>query len=291
MELRVLRYFLAIVEEKNISNASKRLHVSQPTISRQIKELEDELGVTLFDRGSRKIELTDNGEYFANQARQLLSLADKTVENIHTTSDVRGSISIGSAEAKSFMNVAHSIYNLKQHSPNIDINIVSTNADETRVKLKSGAFDFGVIMDTADKNDYEFISLPGKSRWGLLVPNSSELAKKDTLALNDLIGPKLLISHQSGMATTLQEWFGTSTNEFNIAATYNLSYNASLMVAAGIGYALCIDGIINTNQSELTFVPLDPAIMAGTNLVWMKNYHLSTAAQAFLNQISKDLQI
>lgn len=289
MEFRVLRYFLAVVDEKNISRAAQQLHVSQPTVSRQISELEEELGTTLFERGSRSIELTNSGEYFATQARQILSLTDKTLENIHENQDISGSVWIGSAEAKNFLTVAQAIRELQETYPRIQINVTSTNADDVRARLKSGVFDFGIIMEPADKSDFDFLRIPGESRWGLLVPNTSPLAQKDHLALNDLLGQKLIISQQKGMTEVLNDWFGESNQDIHVVATYNLLYNASLMVSAGVGYALCIDGIVNTNQSELTFVPLKPMLTTGSSIVWLKGHRLSTAAKTLLNQISADL--
>jgi DNA-binding transcriptional LysR family regulator len=289
MELRVLRYFQAVVKEKNISRAAQRLHVSQPAISRQLKSLEDELGITLFERGSRNIELTSSGEYFAEQVNQILSLTDKTLKNIHEDQDIAGQLVIGSAEASSFINVAESLNALRQTYPRIKANIISTNADEIRANLKSGFYDFGVVMEPSDKSDYDFLTLPGDSRWGLLVPEDSEIAKKDHLALSDLDGQNILISRQKGMLDLLQSWYGNSQQKFNIVATYNLLYNASLLVLAGVGYALCLDGIINTKDSGLVFVRIEPKLTSGASLVWEKGLRQSDAASAFLRQINLDL--
>lgn len=289
MELRVLRYFQAVVQERNISRAALRLHVSQPTVSRQLHDLEEELGLVLFDRGSRKIQLTDSGEYFSNQVNQILALTDKTLANIHETQDISGNIVIGSAEARSFLNIAQSFNGLQQHYPHIQIDVISTNADQIRTNLNSGYYDFGIIMEPGDKTGYDFMRLPGESRWGLLVSNHSPLARKDHLDLTDLVGQNLIISSQHGMTTLLNEWLGGSATKLTIIATYTLLYNASLMVSAGVGSALCIDGIINTNQSDLTFVPFQPRYTAGTSLVWHHGQRHSAAAEAFLKQLSSDI--
>lgn len=289
MELRVLRYFLAVVDEKNISRAAQQLHVSQPTVSRQIKELEEELGITLFERGSRTIELTNSGEYFATQARQILSLTDKTLANIHENQDISGSVWIGSAEAKNFLTIAQAVRELQTTYPRIQVNVTSANADDVRTKVKNGVYDFGVIMEPADKSDFDFMHLPGESRWGLLVPNTSPLAQRDHLELSDLLGQQLIISQQKGMTNVLNDWFGESNQDIHVVATYNLLYNASLLVSAGVGYALCIDGIINTNQSELTFIPLVPTLTTGSSIVWLKGHRLSLAAKTLLDQITTDL--
>jgi len=288
MELRVLRYFLMIVQEKTISKASARLHVSQPTVSRQLKELEEELGTTLFTRGNRTIQLTPDGEYFANQARQILSLTDKTLTNIHQETDISGAIYVGSAEARSVLTVAQAIGHLNQQHPHVQIHLVSTDASDIHSQLTSGVFDFGVVMDPTDKSDYDFLRLPGESRWGLLVQNSSPLAQQATVSLDDVAQTRLILPQQGGSAR-IHAVFGLTQEDLNVAATYNLLYNASLLVSAGVGNALGLDGIVNTNQSDLTFVPLAPRTSSGSSLVWLKGQHLSAAAQALLTQVRAEL--
>ncbi|MCT4487726.1 LysR family transcriptional regulator [Levilactobacillus parabrevis] len=288
MELRVLRYFLMIVQEKTISKASARLHVSQPTVSRQLKELEEELGTTLFTRGNRTIQLTPDGEYFANQARQILSLTDKTLTNIHQETDISGAIYVGSAEARSVLTVAQAIGHLNQLHSHVQIHLVSTDASDIHSQLTSGVFDFGVVMDPTDKSDYDFLRLPGESRWGLLVQNSSPLAQQATVSLDDVAQTRLILPQQGGSAR-IHAVFGLTQEDLNVAATYNLLYNASLLVSAGVGNALGLDGIVNTNQSDLTFVPLAPRTSSGSSLVWLKGQHLSAAAQALLTQVRAEL--
>lgn len=290
MELRVLRYFLMIVQEKNISKASARLHVSQPTVSRQLKELEEELGTTLFERGNRTIQLTTDGEYFANQARQILSLTDKTLANIHQEKDISGPVYVGSAEARSMLTVAQAIGHLNQRHPHVQINLVSMDAADIHQHLTSGVFDFGVVMEPIDKHDYDFIRLPGESRWGLLVKNTDPLARQTTVSLADVAQTRLIVPQQGGTAR-IHDLFGFEQADLNVVATYNLLYNASLLVSAGVGNALGLDGIINTNQSDLTFVPLSPRISSGSSFVWLKGQRLSVAAQALLAQLQDELTL
>ncbi|WP_125764329.1 LysR family transcriptional regulator [Levilactobacillus mulengensis] len=288
MELRVLRYFLMVVQEKNISKASDRLHVSQPTVSRQLKELEAELGTVLFERGNRTIQLTADGDYFANQAKQILSLTDKTMANIHQEQDVSGSVFVGSAEARSMLTVAQAIGHLNQVHPHVQINLVSTDASEIHQQLSSGVFDFGVVMEPTDKADYDFLRLPGESRWGLLVQSRSPLAQQNTVSLEDVARTKLILPQQGG-SRRIHALFGLEWDDLEVTATYNLLYNASLLVSAGVGSALGLDGIINTNQSDLAFVPIEPRTSSGSSLVWLKGQRLSTAAQALLEQIRAEL--
>lgn len=288
MELRVLRYFLTIVQEQNISKAAKKLNISQPSISRQIKELEEELEVTLFIRGNRKIELTSTGEYFANQAKQILSLANKTISNIHQSSDITGTVTIGSAESPAIELIAQSIKNLNNKYPNIQVNIVSTNADEVKSRMSSNLFDFGIIMDTYDKSSYDFINLPGKSRFGILITKDSPLANKKVITPADLRGQKLILSQQSGAFEMMQDMMGNSSKDYSIVATYNLLYNASLLAKAHVGIVICLDGIINTADSNLIFIPFAEDLTAKTSFVWAKNMSLSNAATALLQEV-KDL--
>ncbi|MCI1553463.1 MAG: LysR family transcriptional regulator [Levilactobacillus sp.] len=288
MELRVLRYFLMVVQEQNISQAATRLHVSQPTISRQLKDLEAELDTTLFVRGNRTIQLTPDGEYFAHQAQQILSLTDKTLANIHQEADLSGAVYIGSAEARSMLTVAQAIGHLNAQHPHVRVNIVSMDAAEIHRQLVAGVFDFGVVMEPIDKSDYDFCRLPGESRWGLLVQNSSPLAQQATVSLDDVAQSRLIIPQQGG-DQRLHDLFGFTSDDLTVVATYNLLYNASLLVSAGVGNALGLDGIINTNQSDLAFVPLEPRISSGSSLVWLKGQRLSAAAQALLDQVRLEL--
>ncbi|WP_461244136.1 LysR family transcriptional regulator [Secundilactobacillus muriivasis] len=282
MELRVLRYFLMVVNERNISRAAEKLHVSQPTISRQLKDLEDELGVTLFDRGSRSIDLTEAGQYFANQARQIVVLADKTVANVKQTQELTGRILIGSAEAPMMVTVAKAINALAQVAPKVQVGIHSTDANDVNQRLHAGVFDFGVVMEPIAKDEEDFISLPGTTAWGVLVRQGSPLAQQNTVTATDLANQRVIMPQQHGSIDYLADWIGTSDLKLNVAATYNLLYNASIMVEAGVGAALCLDGIINTANTDLRFVPLAPRLEAHSSLIWPQHRPLSPAATAFL---------
>lgn len=289
MELRVLRYFLMVVNERNISRAAEKLHVSQPTISRQLKDLEDELGVTLFERGSRSIELTTAGEYFAQQARQIVQLADKTVANVTQTPELTGRILIGSAEAPMMASVAKAIALLAKTAPKVQVGLYSTDANEVNQKLTAGLFDFGVVMEPLPKDDQDFINLPGTTGWGMLVQRDSPLAQKTAVTATDLTNQRLIMPQQHGSIDYLADWLGSSEIQLDVVASYNLLYNASIMVAAGVGSALCLDGIINTANSDLVFVPLAPRLEAKASLVWPQNSPLSPAATAFLNALREIL--
>ncbi|MCI1901573.1 MAG: LysR family transcriptional regulator [Bifidobacteriaceae bacterium] len=289
MELRVLRYFLAVVDEQNISHAAEKLYVSQPTISRQLRELEDELGVTLFERGSRTIDLTTAGEYFVNQARQIVALADKTVANVQRTQEISGSIVIGSAEAPMMATVAAAIGRLRENAPKVSANIYSTDANDVHMRMKTGLFDFGVVMEPTGKSDYHFINLPGTTGWGVLVRRDSPLGRRASVTVKDLRDQQVITPQQHGSIDILTDWLGSSENRLDIVATYNLLYNASIMVTAGVGIALCLDGIINTANTDLRFVPLAPRLEGHASLIWPKTGQMSPAAVAFLEVMQEIL--
>lgn len=285
MELRVLRYFMTVVNERNISRAAEKLHISQPTISRQLKDLESELGVTLFERGSRSIELTPAGDYFANQARQILTLADKTMVNVQKTAEINGQIMIGSAEAPMMITIAKAIQQLAQTAPKVMVNIYSTDADDVYQRMRTGIFDFGVVMEPLDKTDYHFLNLPGTTAWGVLVRRDSRFAQQPMVTAKDLLNERLITPQQQSNFNIFADWFGRSDIQLNIAATYNLLYNASILASAGVGTVLCLDGIVNTANSNLIFVPLAPRLEARSSLIWPKAAQLSAPASTFLDAI------
>lgn len=244
--------------------------------------MEDELGVTLFERGSRTIELTNSGEYFVNQARQIVALADKTVANVQRTQEISGSIMIGSAEAPMMATIAAAIGKLRETAPKVCANIYSTDANDVHTRMKTGLIDFGVVMEPTDKNDYHFINLPGTTGWGVLVRRDSPLGRQASVTVADLQNQQVIAPQQHGSIDLLTDWLGSSENQLDIVATYNLLYNASILVTAGVGIALCLDGIINTANTDLRFVPLAPRLEGHASLIWPNAGQMSPAAGAFL---------
>ncbi|MDF7639411.1 LysR family transcriptional regulator [Lactobacillus sp. ESL0791] len=287
MEFRVLRYFLTIANERNISRAAAKLHVSQPTISRQIHELEQELGVTLFTRSTRTIKLTADGEYLANQARQLLTLADKTVDNIGKTSEISGSVFIGCSEAPMISSIAAAIKQLNAVAPKVTVNLYSCDATEVKYKIQNGVFDFGFVLEPFDKVDYNFLMLPGATRWGILTRRDSALAQKTTIKVNDLIGQPVIMPQRHNSRNLLTDWFGSNNFSFHIVATYNLLNNAAVLAKCGVGHVLCLDKIVNTQNTDLKFIPLEPSLIIHSTLIWPTTALLSQAAKAFLHQLKK----
>ncbi|MBE7096735.1 LysR family transcriptional regulator [Bacillus cereus] len=291
MEIRVLRYFIAVANEESISAAAKQLHLSQPTLSRQLKDLEMELGTDLFIRGNRKISLTEEGKYLFKKAKEIVDLADKTEANLKDSKEmISGEVYIGAGETEAMHLIAKTLKVLIKDYPNIRFHLYSGNADDIKSKLDSGLLDFGVVIEPTDKQKYEYAQLPAKDAWGVLMCKNSPLSDKQVISPVDLIDKPLFISRQSTVSNELTGWFGQSIDNLNIVATYNLLYNAALMVEEGIGYALCIDKIINTSgNSKLCFKPLQPKLEANLNIIWKKNQVFSNAAHAFINQLRNSM--
>ncbi|PHE95521.1 LysR family transcriptional regulator [Bacillus wiedmannii] len=291
MEIRVLRYFIAVANEESISAAAKQLHLSQPTLSRQLKDLEMELGTDLFIRGNRKISLTEEGKYLFKKAKEIVDLADKTEANLKDSKEmISGEVYIGAGETEAMHLIAKTLKVLIKDYPNIRFHLYSGNADDIKSKLDSGLLDFGVVIEPTDKQKYEYAQLPAKDTWGVLMCKDSPLSDKQVISPVDLIDKPLFISRQSTVSNELTGWFGQSIDNLNIVATYNLLYNAALMVEEGIGYALCIDKIINTSgNSKLCFKPLQPKLEVNLNIIWKKNQVFSNAAHAFINQLRNSM--
>ncbi|WP_195575077.1 LysR family transcriptional regulator [Paenibacillus sp. 1001270B_150601_E10] len=287
MEIRVLRYFIAVANEENISAAAKQLHLSQPTLSRQLQELEMELGTTLFIRGNRKITLTEEGIFLLEKAKEIVELANKTEAKFKESKEmVNGDIYIGCGETDAMHFIARTLKELLAAYPSIRFHLYSGNADDIASKLDSGLLDFGVVIEPTDKHKYDFIKLPDTDVWGVLMRKDSPLAQKPFIQPIDIMDKPLLISRQTTVSNELSGWLGQPMENLNIVATYNLIYNASLMVEEYIGYALCLDKLINTSgTSNLCFKPLSPRLEANLNLVWKKHQVFSNAAKRFLDQL------
>lgn len=286
MELRVLQYFLAVAREQSISGAAEFLHLSQPTLSRQIKDMEKELGKQLLIRGNRRITLTEEGMILCKRAEEIMELVKKTESEI-TLSDesIAGDIYIGAGESNSVGYIAKAANALRREYPLVHFHIESGDAQTVYEQLDKGLIDFGLLFGNIDLTKYNSISLPTKDNWGVLMPKDSELAKKDVITPNDLIKEPLIVSRQGITRGELQNWFKLPEEKLNVVATYNLLYNASLLVEEGVGYALCLDKIINTSNCNLCFKPLYPKLEVSMSIVWKKHQVFSKASNKFLDFI------
>lgn len=292
MEIRVLEYFLAVAKEQSISGAAEFLHLSQPTLSRQLKDMENELGKQLFIRGSRHITLTDEGMLLRKRAEEILDLVRKTENDIKLSDDViSGSVYIGAGETDAVRLIARTAQKLQQKYPLIRYNIFSGDAPDVSERLSKGLLDFGILFDPIDLSGFEHIKIPIKDTWGVLMQKSSPLAQKEYITPQDLWDKPLIVSRQQDETSLLSEWIIKPFVRLNVAASYNLVYNASLMVDEGMGYALCLDKLINVSgESNLCFRPLYPRLEAEMHFVWKRYQVLSKPAEKFLEYFTQELK-
>ncbi len=284
MELRVLRYFLAVAREESISAAAESLHLTQPTLSRQLMDLEAELGKTLFLRGNRKVTLTQEGAFLRKRANEILDLVEKTQAEFQTSQEaLSGDVYVGSGESDAMRLIARTAGALQSAHPQVRFHLYSGNAYDVGERLEKGLLDFGILMGTADLANYDYLQLPLYDSWGVLMRKDSPLAQKARVRPEDLWDQPLLLSRQALIKSSLSNWLQRDLGALNVVSTYNLLFNASLMVEEGLGYALALDKLINTSgDSPLCFRPLEPALRSELHVVWKKYQVFSKAAEAFL---------
>lgn len=288
MELRVLNYFLIVAREENITKAAELLHITQPTLSRQLMQLEEELGVKLFTRGRHSISLTDEGMLLRRRAQELVALAEKTAREFsHTEDELTGEITIGSGESRSMDTFSKLLASFRETYPLIRYDIYSGNADGIKEQIEKGLLDIGLLMEPVDIGKYEFIRMPLKEEWGVLTRSDSELASKHAVRPEDLARLPLIAAKRGLVQNELANWFGEFYDGLDIVATYNLIYNSAKMVQNGIGTALCLR--LDSMYENLCFLPLSPRLETGSVLVWKKHQALSPAISAFLQHAKKYL--
>lgn len=287
MNIKVLRYFLALAREESITAAAKYLHLTQPTLSRQLSELEEELGTTLFIRGHRKITLTDDGMRLRKRAEEIMALIGKTKAEFQAPAQIiSGDVFIGGGESYTMGLIAEVIKTLQDDYPNIRVHIFSGDADEVTERIDQGLLDFGVLIEPAHISKYDFMVLPAKDSWGVLMRKDSPLAQKAFIQPQDLWSLPLINSKQKLVDDQMAKWIGRDYKQLNIVATYNLIFNATLMVQKGIGYALCLDKLVNTEgDSLLCFRRLQPALDVDVDIVWKKYQVFSKPAALFLQRL------
>ena len=291
MELRVLKYFLTIAREGSITGAANSLHLTQPTLTRQIQELEKELGQKLLVRGKYKVTLTPEGMILRKRAQEIVDMVEKTEAEFHAITDtISGEVYIGGGESDCMKYIAEIIKEIQADYPDIKFHISSGNAEDVTEKLDKGLLDFGVLIQPVDLSKYDNLPLPDKDVWGVIMRKDSTLAKKNYIELEDLKGLPLINSRQAMRKTSSKnefiEWFKGEFENLNTVATINLVYNAAVMVKAGIGYAITLDKLVDTSEeSELCFRPLKPRLESGLDIVWKKYQVFSPAAKLFLDKL------
>lgn len=293
MELRVLRYFLAVAREGSVTGAANFLHVTQPTLSRQLKDLEEELGTKLFIRHSHSVSLTPDGMRLRKRAEEVVDMIEKTeAEFAVKEENIGGDIHIGGGETRVMRLLAGIIHEIRKEYPNIHIHLHSGNSEDVTERLDKGLLDFGVLIQPADLSKYDYVNLPEKDVWGVITRKDSPLAARQVIGRRDLLGEPLLLSRQAIRRTSVRnefiEWFKDDFEKLDVVGTFNLVYNASILAENGIGHVVTIGGLADTSEnSELCFRLLDPRLETALNIVWKKFQVFSPAAEVFLQKIQE----
>lgn len=295
MEIRVLRYFLQIADYESISRAAENLHITQPTLSRQIKSLEKEIGFNLFKRNkqNRKFILTFNGIKFYNRAKEIIQLCNKTLDEFSKSKDeVGGKIYIGAQETKSISILAKVFYKMKAKYPKLEISLFSSDASIIAEKLDKGIYDIALFLGYKDNVKYESLTLSEKDIWGLLTHKDNPLTKLDKIEAKNLLNynEPFIIPEQALGKKELIEWLGKDNKNYNYCGTYGLLYNASVFVQNKCFSAITIDRhLVSNNNRDLVFIPLHPKIESEIHVCWKKGLRLSAQAQLFIDELKKTI--
>lgn len=295
MEIRVLRYFLAVAHEGSITNAANYLHLTQPTLSRQLQDLERGLNQQLFIRGAHNITLTQEGLILKKRAEEIIELVDKTEAELNVSpNDIKGEIHIGAGETVLIDRILDVIKEMKEYYPNISYRFYSGNAEDVEEKLDSGILDFGFIGNR-ENSKYDYIKIPSADIWGVLMRKDDVLAKKKYIVPDDIKEQPLIFSRQAlknnDEKNIFSKWFGVNVDNLNIPITYNLIFNAALMAKKGLGYVMCLNNLANTSlDSDLCFRPLKPEFNMTWIFAWKKGQVFSKAAQIFLERVQEKIK-
>ena len=290
MELRVLRYFVQVARDESITRAANALHISQPTLSKQMKDLEEELGVKLFHRTNYAVRLTEDGIRLRLRAEDLLAMADQTMSEFRNRDQtISGELRIGAAEAEAVRVLGMTMRKLADRYPGIVYHMYAGDTEMLKEKLDSGFLDFLLICEEPDLHRYQALTMPIDDEWGLVIKAGDPLAEKESVTLEDIASLPLVVSRQA-MHQDLAHLFGAAAHRLHIAADYDLSHNASLLVREGFGYLLTFDYLVDLSEkSGLVFRPLAPQLRTRSHLIWRKYQIFSAAAEVFLNTLEKGL--
>ena len=286
MKLRVLNYFVATAQELNMTRAAQRLLVSQPALSRQIADLEDELGVKLFNRQPRHLTLTPAGQYLYEQAKEILTLASKTKSNLQSSAVISGDLTIAAGESFAMQRLMNIVSNIIRDYPTVKIHILSGNYEFAERRLDTGAVDFAVIIGNLPLDNYASLQLPEKDTWGVLMTKDDPLAKKSAITAEDLVGRNVLNSQQAENRKYFDSWFGNYKEQINIIGTVNLNFNGTLLVKNKAAIMLTLDKLANiSDESNLTFRPITPMLKQPVTVIWKRETNKSPVADLFLNRL------
>lgn len=292
LDIRVLQYFLAVAREESITKAAETLRMTQPPLSRQLKDLEEEVGKQLLIRGSKKVTLTEDGMLLRKRAEEMIELMEKTKAELGSSNEnINGEIYIGGGETDAVSFFAQAAGKLQKEHPLVRYHIYSGDAGIVTEKLDKGLIDFGLLVGPVDVIKYDYMRLPITDTWGVLMRKDSPLAEKEAVRAEDLWDKPLIVSHQASISSEMFSWLKADLSRLNIVMTYDLIYNASHFVRKGVGYAIALDKLVNTaGESELCFRPLYPCLEAGLCIVWKKYQVFSRASNEFLRQLKNELE-
>ena len=291
MELRVLRYFIEVAREQNITAAAEKLYVTQSTLSKQLMDLEKELGKKLLVRGKRKTTLTEDGMFLFRRAQEIVDLADKTEFSLKGTNEaITGDISIGCGETEGIQIIIDAMKQLNEQHPDIRFHLYSGNDEDVSERLDNGLVDFGLFVGNTNLDKYDYLKLPINDVWGLLMRKDCPLAAASTVNPTDLTGIPLLCSRQALHPNELSGWLGYDLSRHHIISTHNLINNAAFMVKAGMGCALTIDKLVSPFDPVLTFRPLEPTMKADLIFAWKKYQIFSKAASKLLEILTQKIK-
>lgn len=291
MEIRVLRYFLEIARTGNMSRSAETLHVTQPTLSKQIKDLEQELGKKLFRRGSSSVSLTDEGMLLRKRAEDILEMVDKTADEFKALDNITGGeVHIGCAESHQIKYLAQVIKHFKKNYPLFRYHLTSGNTEQVVERLDRGLIDFAVIVEPPNLSKYNYIEVPETNVWGLVMKKDDVLSGKEKICVDDLIGLELICSAQA-MRVDIPRWCGENSDMLNLSGTINLAYNGSVFVKEGLGYMLSFDKLADTGaDSELCFRPLEPPLETKMYVIWKKYQVFTPIAELLINEIKNEFK-
>ena len=292
MEIRILKSFIVIAREGNMTRAAERLHISQPALSKQIKELEEELDKKLFRRSRASMNLTDEGMLLLQRAEDIVSMVDKTVSEFKSLDDITGGdIYIGCAESYQIRYIAHAVQTFQKQYPGVRYHLTSGNTEQVAERLNRGQLDFALICESPDLSKYNYIEIPIPDVWGLVMRRDNKLAKKKSIRYEDLLGLPLICSIQA-IYTDFPRWCGDKVDKLNIFTTLNLFYNGSVFVKEGLGVMLVFDHLADTSEgSELCFRPLEPRLETKMYIIWKKHQQFTPISSLFMEELKETLRL
>lgn len=291
IETRLLHYFLAIAREQNITKAAESLYVTQSTLSKQMMDLEKQLGKQLFIRGKRKLTLTEDGYFLRDRAQEIMELLDNTEAVFHADEEIlSGHITIGCGETIAMDYIAGLWADFHKRYPDVVLHTHSADADGVLERLDKGLADMGLLLGPIRQEKYDYMNIRQKDIYGLLMPKNCELAKQEMINIDQLKTIPLIMAEQTFSGHQVLEWFASDYSVMNVVATYNLIYNATFMVEHGIGYALCLDRLVNTEGRNLTFRPIVPELSVDLYIVTKKYQTFSPAVRVFIEQLKTSIE-